>query len=35
MTKAQLLEYANDSGIDGVSMRQTKAAMIEIIEAAE
>lgn len=35
MTKNQLLEYANENGIDGVSLRQKKSEMIETIEAAE
>jgi len=34
MTKARLLEYAADNGIEGVSSRQKKAAIIETIEAA-
>lgn len=32
MTKTQLLNYAADNGVDGVSSRMTKAAIIEAIE---
>jgi len=35
MTKAQLLEYAEGLGIEGVSSSMTKAQIIEAIEAAE
>lgn len=35
MTKAQLLEYAQVNGIDGVSMSMLKADMIAAIRAAE
>lgn len=31
MTKAQLLDYADDNGIDGVSSRQTKAQIKSVI----
>jgi len=34
MTKAQLLGYAEENGIGGLSARSTKATMIETIEAA-
>lgn len=34
MTKAQLLDYANENGVEGVSSRQTKSTIIEKIEAA-
>jgi len=34
MTKAQLMDYAADNGIEGVSSRDTKSTMIETIEAA-
>lgn len=32
MTKAQLLELAGELGVDGVSGRMTKAAIIQAIE---
>jgi len=32
MTKAQLLEYAEGEGIEGLTSRMTKAAIIEAIE---
>lgn len=32
MTKAQLLELAGELGVEGVSSRMTKAAIIETIE---
>lgn len=32
MTKAQLLSYAEESGVPGVSSRMTKAQIIETIE---
>lgn len=32
MTKAQLLSYAKESGVSGVSSRMTKAQIIETIE---
>lgn len=35
MTKAQLLAYAQERGIEGVSMSMLKAEMIAVIEAAE
>lgn len=34
MTKAQLLDYAAENNVDGVSSRLTKSAIIETIEAA-
>lgn len=34
MTKAQLLEYAEDNGISGVTSRNTKADIIAAIEEA-
>jgi hypothetical protein len=34
MTKAQLLSYADEQGVDGVSSRMTKAGIIEAIEGA-
>lgn len=34
MTKAQLLEYAAEHGIGGVSSSQTKAVIIQKIEEA-
>lgn len=33
MTKKQLMQYAEDNGIPDVSLAQTKAQMIETIEA--
>lgn len=35
MTKNQLLTYADENGIEGVSSRQTKSTIIETIEAAQ
>lgn len=35
MTKAQLMAYAEENGIEGVSMAMLKADMIAAIEAAE
>lgn len=35
MTKAELLAYAQEHGIEGVSMSMLKADMIAAIEAAE
>lgn len=35
MTKAQLIAYAEEHGIDGVSDSMTKAEIIAAIEAAE
>lgn len=35
MTKAQLIEYAEAHGIEGVSSSMTKAQIIEVIEAAQ
>lgn len=32
MTKAQLLDYAEGEGIEGLTSRMTKAAIIEAIE---
>lgn len=32
LTKAQLLEYADEQGVEGVTSRMTKAAIIEAIE---
>lgn len=34
MTKAQLLEYAAEKGIEGVSSSMTKSEIIEVIRAA-
>lgn len=34
MTKAQLLEFAQANGIEGVSMTQTKAVMLATIKGA-
>lgn len=34
MTKSELLEYATENDIGGVSLRQKKSEMIETIEAA-
>lgn len=34
MTKAQLLNYADEQGIDGVSGRMNKADIINVIEGA-
>ena len=34
MTKAQLLDYAADNGIDGVSGAMKKADIISVIEGA-
>lgn len=34
MTKAQLLEYAAEHGIDGVSSRMLKADILEVIRNA-
>jgi len=34
MTKAQLIDYANNNDIDDVNMRMTKANIIETIEAS-
>ncbi len=33
MTKSQLLDYAEEKGIEGLSSRMTKAVIIEKIEA--
>lgn len=35
MTKAELLAYAEENGIEGVSMSMLKKDMIAAIEAAE
>lgn len=35
MTKAQLLEYANENGVEGVKSSMTKAQIIEAIEGSE
>ena len=35
MTKAQLLDYAEANGIEGVSSSMTKAEIIAAIEAAQ
>ena len=35
MTKAQLMQYAEDNGIEGVTMAMLKAEMIAAIKAAE
>ena len=35
MTKAELAEYADENGIDGVSSSMLKADMIAVIRAAE
>lgn len=35
MTKAELLEYANENGIEGVDGRMNKATIIEKIENTE
>jgi len=35
MTKAQLLAYAGENGVEGVSSRNTKADIIKAIEEAE
>lgn len=32
MTKAQLIDYADQLGIDGVSSRMTKAQIIEVVQ---
>nr|DAQ11726.1 MAG TPA: dimeris T4 recombination endonuclease VII [Caudoviricetes sp.] len=32
MTKAQLLEYAKENGISGVSAAMTKAEVLEIVK---
>lgn len=32
MTKKELLQYAEDNGVDGVTSRNTKAEIIEAIE---
>lgn len=34
MTKAQLLDYADENGIDGVSSSMRKADILETIEGA-
>jgi len=34
MTKAQLLSYATDQGVEGVSSRMTKAEITKAIEEA-
>jgi len=34
MTKAQLIEFANENGIPGVTSSKTKAEIIAIIEEA-
>lgn len=34
MTKAQLLNYAQEAGVEGVSSSMTKAAIIQAIEGA-
>jgi hypothetical protein len=34
MTKAELMSFAEDNGIEGVRSSQRKAEMIETIEAA-
>lgn len=34
MTKAQLLDYADQNGVDGVSSRMNKADIISTIEGA-
>ncbi len=34
MTKNELLGFAEENGIDGVSSRQNKSTIIETIEAA-
>jgi len=33
MTKAEILAYAEENGVEGVSSRMTKSAIIERIEA--
>jgi hypothetical protein len=33
MTKSQLMDFADENGIEDVSLKQTKAEMIETIEA--
>ena len=35
MTKAQLLEYAEQKGIEGVSSSMLKADILSVIESAE
>lgn len=35
MTKSELLEFADENGIDGVDGKMTKAAIIKTIEEAE
>lgn len=35
MTKAQLIEYAEANGIEGVTSSMTKAAIIEVINESE
>ena len=35
MTKAELLAYAEENGISGVSSSMTKAEIIAVIEAAQ
>lgn len=34
MTKAQMLEYAEEAGITGVSGRMTKAEIMEVLQNA-
>lgn len=34
MTKKELLSFADEHGVEGVSTRSTKSAIIESIEAA-
>lgn len=35
MTKAQLLNYAEDNGVEGVSSSMKRAQIVEILEGAE
>lgn len=34
MTKAQMLEYADENGVTGVSGRMTKAEIMEVLQNA-